>query len=177
MPSDVLPAGEGVTSRQRRDDGQVAGAATAPRWSAPIPLLTCLAGLAVAGYLTYAHFTATKVLACPDTGLVNCLKVTTSPESVLLGVPVALLGLLYFAGMALLCTPAAWRSPGRALSAARLVGVATGVAMVTYLIYDELFVLDALCLYCTAVHVLVVVLFTATVLATAMSRPRELTGP
>lgn len=152
MPSDVPPA---------------------PRWAAPVTLLTCIAGVAVAGYLTYAHFTTATALACPDSGIVNCLKVTTSRQSVLFGVPVALLGLLFFAGMTVLCTPAAWRSPRRSVSAARLAGAVAGVVMVVYLIYVELFVVDAICLYCTAVHVLAVVLFVATVVAAALTDAAE----
>ena len=41
-------------------------------------LVVSIAGLAVAAYLTYEHFTAGTTLACPDTGVVNCAKVTSS---------------------------------------------------------------------------------------------------
>jgi uncharacterized membrane protein len=34
-----------------------------------------------------------------------------------------------------------------------------GVGMVLYLVYAELFILDAICLWCTAVHVLALALF------------------
>src|SRR5207237_7175160 len=41
----------------------------------------------------------------------SCAKVTQSPQSAILGVPVALLGLLYFAAIGPLHLPAAWRRP------------------------------------------------------------------
>ena len=55
-------------------------------------------------------------------------------------------------------SPAAWHH--KALNPVRLAGVVAGVGMVVYLIWVELFRVDAICLWCTAVHVCTVVLFT-----------------
>ncbi len=121
--------------------------------------LLCLAGLAVAGYLTYAHYTTAKVLACSDRGLVDCAKVTTSSYSRVFGVPVSDLGLAFFVVMAALCNPWAWRSASRVVTRVRLLGATGGVLMILWLVYVELFRLDAICLYCTAVHVITVLLF------------------
>ena len=115
------------------------------------PLL-CLAGLGVSLYLTIAHYNAKVILACPETGIVNCAKVTQSPQSAILGVPVALLGLLYFVAIGPLHLPAAWRSESGLVRRARVGAAVAGILMVLYLIYTELFTLDALCLWCTAVH-------------------------
>ena len=52
-------------------------------------------GLALSAYMTIAHYTNTQ-LACPNTGAFNCEEVTTSQYSMILGVPVALLGLALF---------------------------------------------------------------------------------
>ena len=41
-----------------------------------------------------------------------------------------------------------------------------GVATALWLIYAELFRIDAICLWCTAVHVLTLLLFISTVFAT-----------
>jgi uncharacterized membrane protein len=144
-----------------------------PRWAAPVTLALSLAGVAVAGYLTYEHYTTASTLACPNKGVLNCLKVTTSAESRLVGVPVALLGLLFFLGMVAICLPAAWRSPSPTLHWARLAASASGVAMVVYLIYVELFVLDAICIWCTAAHGIALALFTAVALAMAAAGVRE----
>ncbi len=114
-------------------------------------LVVALLGLAVSAYLTVEHVTSSAVLACPEGAVVNCAKVTSSPYSEFLGVPVAVLGLAYFVVMAALLTPTAWRR--RQLDLVRLAGVGLGVAMVLYLVWVELFRVNALCLWCTAVHV------------------------
>ncbi len=81
-----------------------------PAWTPVVTLALCVVGLAVAGYLTVEHYTAATTLACPETGIVNCQKVTTSAQSSLLGIPVAVLGLVFFAVLLPACLPAAWRS-------------------------------------------------------------------
>jgi uncharacterized membrane protein len=131
----------------------------------------CLAGIAVAAYLTYAHYTSAKVLACSDKGLVNCARVTTSSYSRIFGVPVADLGLAYFLAMAGLCSPWAWRADNRLLRGLRVLGAVSGVGMVIWLVYAELFRLDAICLYCTTIHVITVLLFIAVVIGTAATGP------
>lgn len=80
-----------------------------PRWLVATSLGIAVAGLLVAGYLTVEHFTASTTLACPDTGVVNCTKVTTSEQSRVFGVPVALLGLAFFVVMVVACLPLMWR--------------------------------------------------------------------
>jgi len=141
--------------------------AEAPRWLAPASLALGLAGVAVATYLTVEHYTASTTLACPETAVLNCQKVTTSAQSVVLGVPVALLGLLFFLALVPLCLPVAWRSAHRAVRWGRVLFALIGVCFVLYLIYAELFVLDAICLWCTAVHVITLALFAVIALGTA----------
>ncbi|WP_375423013.1 vitamin K epoxide reductase family protein [uncultured Friedmanniella sp.] len=114
-------------------------------------LVVALVGLAVSAYLTVEHFTSSALLACPEGAVVNCAKVTSSPYSEVAGVPVAVLGLAYFVGMVALLTPAAWQH--RRLDLVRLAGVGAGVLSVVYLVWVELFRVNALCLWCTAVHV------------------------
>lgn len=138
-------------------------------WIALISGVLCLAGLAVSGYLTYAHYTSATVLACSDKGLVNCAKVTTSQYSRVLGIPVADAGVVYFIAMAGLCLPKAWRSSSPVLRYARLAGAVTGVGMVLWLVYAELFRLSSICLYCTAVHALTVFLFITVAFGTAVT--------
>lgn len=113
-------------------------------------LVLSLVGLAVSAYLTVEHWTTPTVLACPETGAINCQKVTTSAWSTVGPVPVALLGLLYFAGMAALTTPGAWRR--RSLDPVRVAGAAAGAVGVVYLVWVELFRVEAICLWCTVVH-------------------------
>ena len=143
------------------------GAPAPPRWLPVTSLLLVLAGVAVAGYLTVEHYTASTTLACPETGVVNCQKVTTSAQSTVLGIPVALLGLLFFLTLVPACLPVAWRSGQPAVRWGRVVFALAGVGFVLYLIYAELFVLDAICLWCTAVHLIAVALFAVIALGTA----------
>ncbi|MFF5227347.1 vitamin K epoxide reductase family protein [Dactylosporangium sp. NPDC000521] len=142
------------------------------RWVPPVSLVLSALGLAVSVYLTYEHFTSSTTLACPDTGALNCLKVTTSEQSAVFGVPVAVLGLLYFAAM--LALSALWRTPRREVRLARLACTVVGVLFVAWLVYAELFTLDAICLWCTAVHVLAIGLFAVTALGTAYADPADL---
>jgi uncharacterized membrane protein len=128
-------------------------------------LLTAAAGLGVSIYLTVAHYTTAVTLACPQTATVNCEKVTTSAQSSFLGAPVAVLGAVYFAAMLALCIPQAWRHP--ATRWIRVLGALGGIGFVAWLVYAELFVINAICLWCTSVHVLTLVLFSVIVLATA----------
>jgi uncharacterized membrane protein len=142
-----------------------------PRWPALLGTTLSAAGLAVATYLTYEHFTSSSTLACSDSGAVNCLKVTTSSYSAVAGVPVALLGVVFFAVMLVFQLPAAWRRPERAIRIGRVTWAVIGLFSALYLLCVELFAVDAICLWCTAVHVLALVLFGATVYATATYPP------
>jgi uncharacterized membrane protein len=96
------------------------------------------------------------------------VKVTTSSYSTLVGVPVALLGLLVFAVMTVLCTPAVRRLANPWVERVRLAGSVAGVVMVAYLVWAELFRIDAICLWCTVVHALTVAPFAVLVLAAAL---------
>jgi uncharacterized membrane protein len=137
-----------------------------PRWASPLTLVLCVLGIAVASYLTYAHYTDARNLACSDQGTLNCAKVTTSEQSRFLGMPVAVLGLAFFVGMTVLCLPQVWRRQERWVRWLRLLGVVVGVGMILYLIAAELFIIEAICLYCSFVHGLTFLLFVAVVAAT-----------
>ena len=138
-------------------------------WLPWTTLAVSVVGLAVAAYLTYEHFTAGSTLACPDTGVVNCVKVTTSQYSKIAGIPVALLGLGFFAAMVVLSLPAVWRTTSPWPNRLRLASVIVGVGFVCYLIWAELFRINAICLWCTVVHALTLVLFGLVVIRQALA--------
>jgi uncharacterized membrane protein len=139
-----------------------------PRWASPVNLVFCVLGFGVAGYLTYEHYTASKTLSCPATGgAINCFKVTTSSYSMIHGIPVAVLGLVFFAVMTLLQNPIAWRLAYRPVIWGRLLWCLAGVGTAIWLIYAELFKIQAICLWCTSVHVLSLLVFVTTAFATA----------
>lgn len=139
-----------------------------PRWASPVSLLICVVGIAVASYLTYAHYTSASNLACSDTGTINCAKVTTSAQSRFLGMPVAVLGLAFFVGMTALCLPFAWRRQEPVVRYARLLATVVGLGMILWLVYAELAIIKAICIYCTVVHGLTLVLFFVVVVATVL---------
>ena len=143
-----------------------------PAWVPATSLGLSLVALAIASYLTVTHYNDPTALACPDTGIVNCTLVTTSSWSVLLGIPLAVLGLVWAALMTGLTVPWAWRAEAPGVDRARLLASAAGAAMVLYLVYVELFRIGAICLWCTAMHVTAVCLF-GVILAgrAASSRP------
>lgn len=129
------------------------------RWQPIVSTLLCLCGLGVATYLTITHFDTHLTLACPKTSTFNCETVTTSAQSHILGIPVAVLGLLYFVPMLVLCLPVAWRTADRRIHLARLVLASIGVGTIIYLIIAELFLIKAICLWCTSVHLITFILF------------------
>jgi uncharacterized membrane protein len=145
---------------------------TSPRygWVAWVGSALVTLGLGLSVYLTVAHYTTPVVLACPETGVINCSKVTTSSYATIMGMPLAVLGLLYFVTILPLQLPMAWRSQNIWLRRIRLAASGIGVVMIFWLIYVELFMLNAICLYCTAVHVVTLSLFVLTAVGTALTR-------
>jgi uncharacterized membrane protein len=152
--------------------GRAQGVPYAPAWLRWTTLVLSLAGLGVSIYLTIAHYTSSSILACSDKGLVNCAKVTTSPESVVFGVfPVAVLGLAFFVFMTAINTPWAWRLKLPLLRWARLGSAVVGIGFVLYLIYVEVIQIGNICLWCTSVHVITFLLFALLVFAASMGTP------
>lgn len=150
------------------------GRVSPPRWVWPVGLTLAVVGLGLSAYLTQIHYSHGEAsLACPGTGTINCADVLTSPEAVIFGIPVAVLGLAFFVGMVPLNLPVAWRSASPLIRQGRLAATVVGVGMIFYLVYTEFFTLHHVCLWCTAVHVLTVVLFAVTVFGTLLSAPSE----
>lgn len=130
-----------------------------PPWVVRSTFALALAALAVSIYLTIAHFTTPAVLACANSGVVNCARVTTSAQSRVLGIPVAVLGLGWSIAMVALCSPPAWASDAPWTRIGRVVLSVAGIVFVLWLVYAELFVIRAICLWCTVVHLLTFALF------------------
>jgi uncharacterized membrane protein len=131
-------------------------------WWGWVAFVLSLVGFGVSLYLTVDHFTGSLPI-CAANGVIDCAKVTTSAESEVFGVlPVALLGLVYFTVLVAVNVPPLWRrwgQWGRSLAWTRLALVVGGIGMVFYLLYAELFSIKAICLWCTAVHVITLLLF------------------
>ena len=110
-------------------------------------VLLALAGIGVAGYLTWVHFDD-AALVCVAGG--GCETVQESEYAEIAGVPVALLGLgAYVALLGLLL----WDTAGARLAAATLALV--GLLFSIYLVILQLFVIDAVCVWCLANDVVI----------------------
>ena len=136
-------------------------------WLQVSTFVLALAGLGVSIYLTIAHFTESALAGCSESGLVNCTKVTTSPQSYVFGIPVAVLGLAFYVFAVAAMSPWAWRARRREVHLLRLASLVVAIGFVIYLIYAELFIIGSICLYCTSVHAITFVLFVLTALAAA----------
>jgi uncharacterized membrane protein len=142
-----------------------------PPWLPQLIKALCILGLIVSAYLTWEAFSGGSTLACPEGETINCAKVTESEWSKLFGIPVAPLGLLFFAGMWWLATPARLRDVRPVWDRLRLAYVSVGLAMVLYLVWAELFKIGAICLWCTVVHIAVLALFVAVLFGQIMIEP------
>jgi uncharacterized membrane protein len=106
-----------------------------------------LAGLVVAGYLTWVHFDD-AALVCVAGG--GCEAVQESEYAEIARIPVAALGLVAYGVVLGLI---ARDTPGARLGAAMLAVV--GLLFSVYLLALQLFVIDAVCVWCLANDVVI----------------------
>ena len=127
--------------------------------------LVALAGTAVAGYLTYVHYQP-DALICTSSG--GCETVQESSYAELVGIPVALLGLLaYLAVLALVL----WDTEAaRTAVAAIALG---GAAFAVYLVALQAFVIDAWCVWCLVNDLLLVPLLAILAVWRALRQPDD----
>jgi uncharacterized membrane protein len=121
-----------------------------------------LAGAGAAGYLTYVHW-LDKPIACA--GLGTCAAVAESDYAWIGGIPVAFLGLLGY--IALAVVSAFWLRAGRRFDLWPLLAIwgmsVAGAAYSAYLTYVELFVIDAVCVWCvTSAGIMTAIFLVAT---------------
>jgi uncharacterized membrane protein len=159
--TDVRPRRQAAARSAARRPPAAAEVVAPAAWRPVAAILLSLAGLGVSTYLTVAHF-GHFPLVCSDTGLVNCERVTTSPQSYFLGIPVAFLGLLFFVGMTAVNLPVLWRATDRRIHVLRLAMAVVGMCFVLYLVATELLVIKNICLWCTSVHAITFLLFVLT---------------
>jgi uncharacterized membrane protein len=120
-----------------------------------VVLVLGVLGLGVAGYLTYVHYAGVEPVCRIAHG---CERVQTSEWSEVAGVPVALLGLLGYAGIV-----ASVFVPGEA---GLLMGAAmalVGFGFSAYLTYREIWSIEAICIWCVGSAVILTGLAIVTV--------------
>src|SRR5215213_5943840 len=125
--------------------------------------LVALAGLFVAAYLALYKLGYIGTLVC---AVGSCEVVQTSRWATLLGQPVAVWGVAYY--VAVLAVSLAGLSPrlvdDRRPSQLLVAMTATGVLFSLWLTYLELFVINAICMWCVVSAVLATLLFVIAVL-------------
>jgi uncharacterized membrane protein len=109
--------------------------------------LVAIAGVGVGGYLTWAHYADSTVLCVAGGG---CETVQESEYAEIAGIPVALLGLGAWATILALVV---WDSVGARLAAASLAFL--GLLFSVYLLVLQLFVIEAVCIWCMANDVVI----------------------
>jgi len=124
-------------------------------------LILALGGLAVAGYLLAVRLLGEAPACGPVKG---CDTVAASEYSTILGVPVALFGVGF--SLVLAAATVVWWRLGdrRALYAAYGLGL-LGVVAAAYLTYLELFVIEAICVWCVTYAVTIVAGWVLAILA------------
>jgi uncharacterized membrane protein len=125
-----------------------------PRTSQGVRLALAGVGVAISAYLVAVHYGHVP-LYCADQGIVDCASVLTSPQSSWFGLPVAAFGVLWFLVAGLLALRARSAAAGPAVRTANMAWLLVGAATVIYLVYLELVVVGRICLWCTAVHIIV----------------------
>jgi vitamin-K-epoxide reductase (warfarin-sensitive) len=107
--------------------------------------LLAIGGMVISSFSLYHHYGTTKSSYCDFGASFNCDMVNRSIYSVVLGVPVALIGVLGYAVLLLLST--IYRSKAET-PVMLLIGALAGLGFAIYLTYVEKFVLAVWCILC-----------------------------
>jgi uncharacterized membrane protein len=131
-----------------------------PKWFFVTGLILVCIGLINAAYLTYSHYQISYDSFCPVTaeGYGDCHDVTNSEYSVILGVPLAVLGVLYYISV-LFVLIILWKKKKECLLWLLSVVTSLGLLFSIWLVYLQLWVLQAICPYCMLSALVSVLLF------------------
>ena len=129
--------------------------------------ILALAGTGIAAYLTYVRATGGSY-ACTTGG---CEKVQSSAYAEIIGIPVAVIGLVGY--VAIGATALVAGEAAAVLGAALALG---GFAFSVYLLYLQLAVIDAICVWCVASEGVMTVLFALTLVRLRLAARAEAAG-
>ena len=127
-------------------------------------LLLSLVGAGIAIYLTTVHY-AHVPLVCSTQGFVDCAAVLSSSYSVVPGtsIPITIPGLLWClvsAALAIIALRAA--SVPHNILIVQFAWALVGLLTALYLVFVEIVRLHTICAWCTALHVLILIMFLIT---------------
>lgn len=144
------------------------------RWSRPLIAGVAALGVLDTAYLTLVEFGVFKEALCPTTGAINCQAVLSSDYAKVFGIPLALFGMLAYAGMALLALAPLPIDPvekkeyrSKVENWTWLLLFAGAIAMMFfsgYLFYLMAYEIKAFCIYCLASVVFSIALFVLTLI-------------
>ncbi len=125
-----------------------------------------LLGVGIALYLTSVHYENIP-LVCSESGLINCAQALSSSYAVIPGttLPITLPGLGWCLVSAASAIAGLYASTGRWLRRIQVTQFAlalSGLLAVLYLVYAEIVRLHVICAWCTAFHILVLLMFLIT---------------
>ncbi len=115
-----------------------------PNWIIFAFIAVSLIGLADSSYLTAKHYLGTPINCSIFNG---CDIVTTSSYSVILGIPVALMGVLFYLSFLLLTIFYIDSKNEKTLEFVARFSV-IGVIASSWFLFLQIFIIKALCLYC-----------------------------
>src|SRR5437667_8686151 len=128
-------------------------------------LALSLLGVAITIYLTSVHFENVP-LVCSGSGLINCARVISSSYSVVPGtsLPITIPGFGWCVVSASLAIVGlfATTTKQRRIRIAQFIWALSGLFVVLYLVYVEIVRLRTICAWCTALHVLILLMFLVT---------------
>ncbi len=149
-----------------------------PKWIIAIFIILSFFGFLDASYLTLKHYLGTPLNCSVFEG---CEKVANSPYAVILGVPVALLGMIYYTALFFL-SYLYYETKNPRLAPWILGLPVAGFLFSLYLVYLQLFVIKAICVYCAGSALISTILFilslvlvlSASATRTKQGSPKEL---
>jgi uncharacterized membrane protein len=122
-----------------------------------------LLGVLLSSYLTLNHYGLTGPLVCGASS--SCERVQASRYAEFLGVPVALIGLVGYAGLLVVALVGLQGRFAAGVGTTKLLAALSGggVAFTAYLSYLELFRIHAVCRWCIGSAVIITAVFVVSV--------------
>ena len=146
------------------------GTARPRRWVPWLLAAAAYAGFVISLYLTFVHY---RGYVSPCYVVRGCEEVQTSKYSVILGVPLALLGTLFFGLMFYLGIGLLTSARVRLVQAYKLLAFVGALAIIPLFLLQAI-TLKAFCTYCVATEALMLVIWVVSFL---LASPRTSEGP
>ncbi|MDQ7009291.1 MAG: vitamin K epoxide reductase family protein [Candidatus Gracilibacteria bacterium] len=140
-------------------------------------ILLVIIGIGISSYLTYTHFTNVSVACGTENSQVfgitqetsDCNSVLNSKYSEILGVPVSILGILFYIGILVLFLLNLYKEKFNKITKIKyfdkflLIGTSIGLLMSIYFTFVQLFILKSFCVYCFTSACITLILFGFTI--------------